>query len=131
MKNLDYYMSLPYEVKVQELSEDDSGRIFLSIPLLGEIAVCVHGEHTLRRGLILNWSRGTILRCGSKMGLRFQNRSVKTVIMCLRLCVNLASCNIDVDRTKNRTTQNSNYLLFIDITRAYVFYSVSPFSAER
>ena len=45
--------------------------------------------------------------------------------------MNLASCNIDVDRTKNRTTQNSNYLLFIDMTRAYVFYSVSPFSANR
>lgn len=44
MKDLDYYMSLPYEVKVQELSEDDGGGIFLSIPLLGELAVNAHGD---------------------------------------------------------------------------------------
>ena len=44
MKDLAYYMSLPYDMKVQELSEDDGGGIFLSIPLLGEMAVCAHGE---------------------------------------------------------------------------------------
>ena len=44
MKDLDYYMSLPYEVKVQELSEDDGGGIMLSIPLLGEAAVRGYGE---------------------------------------------------------------------------------------
>ena len=44
MKDLAYYMSLPYDMKVQELSEDDGGGIMLSIPLLGEMAVCAHGE---------------------------------------------------------------------------------------
>ena len=44
MKNLDYYMSLPYEIKVQELTEDDGGGIMLSIPLLGEMAVCAYGD---------------------------------------------------------------------------------------
>ena len=44
MKNLDYYMSLPYEMKLEELSEDDGGGIFLSIPLLGEMAVNGHGD---------------------------------------------------------------------------------------
>ena len=44
MKDLDYYMSLPYEVKVQELSEDDGGGIMLSIPLLGEAAVRGYGD---------------------------------------------------------------------------------------
>ncbi len=44
MKNLDYYMSLPYEIKLEELSEDDGGGIFLSIPLLGEMAVNGHGD---------------------------------------------------------------------------------------
>ena len=44
MKNLDYYMSLPYEIKLEELSEDDGVGIFLSIPLLGEMAVCAHGD---------------------------------------------------------------------------------------
>lgn len=28
MKNLDYYMSLPYEMKLEELSDDDGGGIF-------------------------------------------------------------------------------------------------------
>lgn len=44
MKDLAYYMSLPYEVKVQELSEDDGGGIMLSIPLLGEAAVRGYGD---------------------------------------------------------------------------------------
>ena len=44
MKDLNYYMSLPYEIKLEELSEDDGGGIFLSIPLLGEMAVCAHGD---------------------------------------------------------------------------------------
>ena len=44
MKDLDYYMSLPYEIKVEELSEDDGGGIFLSMPLLGKMAVCAHGD---------------------------------------------------------------------------------------
>lgn len=44
MKDLKYYMSLPYTIKVEELSEDDGGGIFMSIPLLGEMAVCAHGD---------------------------------------------------------------------------------------
>lgn len=44
MKDLNYYMSLPYEVKVEELTEDDGGGIMLSIPLLGEAAVRGHGD---------------------------------------------------------------------------------------
>lgn len=28
MKNLDYYMSLPYEIKLEELSEDDGAEFF-------------------------------------------------------------------------------------------------------
>ena len=44
MKDLEYYMSLPYEMKLEELSEDDGGGIFLSVPLLGEMAVNGHGE---------------------------------------------------------------------------------------
>ena len=43
MKNLDYYMSLPYDIKVQELTENDGGGFFISIPLLGEMAVCAYG----------------------------------------------------------------------------------------
>ena len=44
MKDLDYYMSLPYEIKVRELSDDDGGGILMSIPLLGESAVRGHGD---------------------------------------------------------------------------------------
>ena len=44
IKDLNYYMTLPYTIKVEELSEDDGGGVFLSIPLLGEMAVCAHGE---------------------------------------------------------------------------------------
>lgn len=44
MKDLNYYMSLPYDIKVQELTDDDGGGIFMSIPLLGEMAVCAHGD---------------------------------------------------------------------------------------
>ncbi|MBQ7665988.1 MAG: hypothetical protein IJS42_04665 [Synergistaceae bacterium] len=44
MKDLGYYMSLPYEVKVQEFSEDDGGGLMLSIPLLGEAAVRGYGD---------------------------------------------------------------------------------------
>ncbi|GHS85528.1 hypothetical protein AGMMS49957_01740 [Synergistales bacterium] len=43
-KTLDYYMSLPYEIKVMELPEDDGGGVFLSIPLLGEASVNAHGN---------------------------------------------------------------------------------------
>lgn len=41
MKDLDYYISMPYEVKMQELSENDGGGIMLSIPLSGEAAVMI------------------------------------------------------------------------------------------
>ena len=44
MKDLDYYMSLPYEIRLEELSEDDGGGIMLSIPLLGWAAVRGHGD---------------------------------------------------------------------------------------
>ena len=44
MKDLNYYMSLPYEISVKELSEEDGGGFFISIPLLGKMAVCAHGE---------------------------------------------------------------------------------------
>ena len=51
MKGLDYYVSLPYEVKAEELTEDDGGGIMLSIPLLGEAAVRGHGDtYTEARG---------------------------------------------------------------------------------
>ena len=43
-KDLDYYMSLPYEIRLEELSEDDGGGIILSIPLLGRAAVRGHGD---------------------------------------------------------------------------------------
>jgi len=42
-KDLDYYMSLPYEIRLEELSEEDGGGIMLSIPLLGRMAVNGHG----------------------------------------------------------------------------------------
>lgn len=42
-KDLAYYMSLPYEMKIEELSEFDGGGIMISIPLLGEAAVRGHG----------------------------------------------------------------------------------------
>ena len=44
MKTIDYYMALPYAIKVEELSDEDGGGIFLSIPLLGEMAVNAHGD---------------------------------------------------------------------------------------
>ena len=44
MKDLDYYMSLLYKIQVEELTEDDGGGIFLSIPDLGSAAVCAHGN---------------------------------------------------------------------------------------
>lgn len=44
MKNLNYYMRLPYAIKVEELTDDEGGGIFLSIPLLGEMAVNAHGD---------------------------------------------------------------------------------------
>jgi len=43
-KDLDYYMSLPYVIRLEELSEDDGGGIMLSIPLLGWAAVRGHGD---------------------------------------------------------------------------------------
>lgn len=44
MKDIGYYMSLPYDIKVRELSEDDGGGVLLSVPLLGDAAVNAHGE---------------------------------------------------------------------------------------
>ena len=44
MKDIGYYMSLPYDIKVRELSKDDGGGVFLSVPLLGDAAVNAHGE---------------------------------------------------------------------------------------
>ena len=44
MKDLGYYMSLPYEIKVRELSDDDGGGILMSIPLLGDAAVRGYGD---------------------------------------------------------------------------------------
>ena len=43
-KDLDYYMSLRYEIMLEELSEDDGGGIMLSIPRLGRCAVRGHGN---------------------------------------------------------------------------------------
>ena len=44
MKDLDYYMSLRYKIQVEELTEDEGGGLFLSIPELGSAAVCTHGD---------------------------------------------------------------------------------------
>jgi len=44
MKDIGYYMSLAYDIKVKELSGEEGGGVFISIPLLGDAAVNAHGE---------------------------------------------------------------------------------------
>ncbi len=44
MKDLNYYMSLPYEVSVEKLSEDEGGGVFVYIPVLGGMAVNAHED---------------------------------------------------------------------------------------
>lgn len=45
MKDLDYYMALPYKMQVEELTDYEGGGLILSIPILGSSAVRVH-EYT-------------------------------------------------------------------------------------
>ena len=44
MKDIGYYMSLPYRIMVREFSEEDGGGVLLSIPQLGEAAVNAYGD---------------------------------------------------------------------------------------
>jgi len=44
MKNLDYYMNLPYVTEVAELSEEDGGGIILCHPELGRLSANAWGE---------------------------------------------------------------------------------------
>ena len=44
MKNLDYHMSLPYEVRYREIPEDDGGGWLAYIPQLGKYAFRGDGE---------------------------------------------------------------------------------------
>jgi antitoxin HicB len=50
---LEYYMSLPYEIVVKELNEEEGGGVFLSIPQLGAAAVNAHGEKYEEARLLL------------------------------------------------------------------------------
>ncbi len=43
-KNLEYYMKLPYKIKVEKIPEHVGGGYFACVPLLGTWAVCADGE---------------------------------------------------------------------------------------
>lgn len=43
-KDLAYYMALPYSIKEEKLPEEYGGGFLLSIPKLGEMAVCSYGD---------------------------------------------------------------------------------------
>jgi antitoxin HicB len=44
MKDIDYYMSLPYRIEIQPISQDKGGGYDASIPRLGKRSVCGYGE---------------------------------------------------------------------------------------
>jgi len=44
MKNLEYFMSLPYRIEIQPIPKDKGGGYEASIPRLGRFAVCADGE---------------------------------------------------------------------------------------
>jgi len=44
MKNLEYFMSLPYRIEIQPIPENRGGGFEASIPQLGKHAVCADGE---------------------------------------------------------------------------------------
>lgn len=44
-KNLDYYMSLPYRIEIQELTEEDGGGVVLSLPELGRAVMTGCGDN--------------------------------------------------------------------------------------
>lgn len=44
MKNIDYFMSLPYRIEIQPIPPSKGGGYDASIPLLGKRSVCGYGE---------------------------------------------------------------------------------------
>lgn len=44
MKNLEYFMALPYRIEIQPIPESIGGGYEASIPDLGKYSVCAHGE---------------------------------------------------------------------------------------
>jgi antitoxin HicB len=44
MKNLEYFMSLPYRIEIEPIPENKGGGYVASIPLLGKYAVCGDGD---------------------------------------------------------------------------------------
>ncbi|MDI9370593.1 MAG: toxin-antitoxin system HicB family antitoxin [Synergistaceae bacterium] len=64
MKNLDYYMSLPYVTEVTELSEEDGGGVVLCHPELGRLSTNAWGEtYEEARGMLIEIKRGVFERC--------------------------------------------------------------------
>ena len=72
-------------MKVQELSDNDDGRIFLSIPLPGEMAVCAHEDICVQNS---KRPRKIFRKYASKTARRYQNRGQKAGLKSLGLCVN-------------------------------------------
>ncbi len=44
MKNLEYYLGLPYRIEIRPISEDKGGGYEASIPQLGRYAICGDGD---------------------------------------------------------------------------------------
>lgn len=64
MKNMDYYMNLPYVTEVVELSEEDGGGVVLCHPELGRLSTNAWGEtYDEARGMLVEIKRELFERC--------------------------------------------------------------------
>lgn len=64
MKNMDYYMNLPYVTEVVELSEEDGGGVVLCHPELGRLSTNAWGEtYEEARGMLIEIKRELFERC--------------------------------------------------------------------
>jgi hypothetical protein len=66
---LEYYMTLPYEIVVKELNEEEGGGVFLSIPQLGAAAVNAHGKKYDEARLLLENVKRDYFRIWLKAGI--------------------------------------------------------------
>lgn len=67
MKNLDYYMNLPYTTEVIELSTEDGGGVVLCHPELGRLSANAWGEtYEEARAMLTEIKKGIFERCLSE-----------------------------------------------------------------
>ncbi len=77
VRALRYYMSLHYEMKIEEVPEEEGGGFMISIPDLGEWSVCAWGETLEEAYQILQEVKKEAFQRWLEMGIPIPEPKVK------------------------------------------------------